>query len=215
MNKLVQAALGDSGAASSAGELEAAAPATGVGLDAAAPSTSSAAATGGGAGGGAGADEASGAAVDIAEEYARAMQPLVTSRSMADKTKKAYPGHHWAKAIKKSLTQVRDDVALPLQKGCSGGLADPPVRASLQVFDRKTLRRVKAEIRTMKSSLPTHFNSTILVCHDKARPYVMQVAPSIQSHTLAPSSLQRAYSLRVPLSLGTAGGHTGATRHAV
>lgn len=116
VNKLVQAALGDSGAASSAGEVEAAAPAAGVGLDAAAPSTSSAAATGGGAGGGAGADEASGAAVDIAEEYARAMQPLVTSRSMADKTKKAYPGHHWAKAIKKSLTQVRDDVALPLQR---------------------------------------------------------------------------------------------------
>lgn len=52
----------------------------------------------------------------------------------------------------------------------------------------------------MKSSLPTHFNSTILVCHDKARPYVMQVAPSIQSHTHSHHRRSSARTHCVPLS---------------
>lgn len=81
--------------------------------------------------------------------YQKAMRKHVMGkRMMAPKSKKDdYSFHHWWSDIRRSMTTVAP---------------------------KTMIRRVRAELRGLRTSLPVYRGSTILLRADKARPYIMQ-----------------------------------------
>ena len=84
-------------------------------------------------------------------------------------------GHHLSKWHSSgTVSSTFTAVLVKLCRALHSGLTCMPRAPLVQQPGKAMMRRVRSELRSLKRSLPVYFGSSVLLRHDKARPYMMQ-----------------------------------------